>query len=158
MQALINDVKRVGGGLLVQAPDAKNVLPADVRVVSKLQPTPQQMADLMFAWRVAKYVKSNAIVFCGNGMTLGVGAGQMSRIDSASHRFHQSPKRRFELARFCGSVRRILPVPRRFDVVVDAGATCVIHRVALCAIKKSLTQRMSVGGDVVYGCVTSVIK
>ncbi|MBY0570631.1 MAG: bifunctional phosphoribosylaminoimidazolecarboxamide formyltransferase/IMP cyclohydrolase, partial [Burkholderiaceae bacterium] len=56
------DVKRVGGGLLVQAPDAKNVLQEELRVVSKLQPTPQQMADMMFAWRVAKYVKSNAIV------------------------------------------------------------------------------------------------
>jgi phosphoribosylaminoimidazolecarboxamide formyltransferase/IMP cyclohydrolase len=77
------DVKRVGGGLLVQAPDAKNVGIGDLRVVSKKQPTPQQLQDLMFAWRVAKFVKSNAIVFCANGMTLGVGAGQMSRIDSA---------------------------------------------------------------------------
>ncbi|MHA0111726.1 bifunctional phosphoribosylaminoimidazolecarboxamide formyltransferase/IMP cyclohydrolase, partial [Klebsiella pneumoniae] len=59
------------------------VLLADVKVVSKKQPTQQQLQDLMFAWRVAKFVKSNAIVFCGNGMTLGVGAGQMSRIDSA---------------------------------------------------------------------------
>jgi phosphoribosylaminoimidazolecarboxamide formyltransferase/IMP cyclohydrolase len=59
------DIKRVGGGLLVQSPDAKNVGPADIRVVTKLQPTPQQLQDMMFAWRVAKFVKSNAIVFCG---------------------------------------------------------------------------------------------
>jgi phosphoribosylaminoimidazolecarboxamide formyltransferase/IMP cyclohydrolase len=66
------DVKRVGGGLLVQSPDAKNVGLAELRVVTKAQPTQQQLQDLMFAWRVAKFVKSNAIVFCGNGMTLGV--------------------------------------------------------------------------------------
>jgi phosphoribosylaminoimidazolecarboxamide formyltransferase/IMP cyclohydrolase len=65
------DVKRVGGGLLVQSPDAKNVGPGELRVVSKQQPTQQQLQDLLFAWRVAKYVKSNAIVFCANGMTLG---------------------------------------------------------------------------------------
>ncbi len=77
------DFKRVGGGLLVQAPDAQNLAARMLNVVSKKQPTPQQLQDLMFAWRVAKFVKSNAIVFCGNGMTLGVGAGQMSRVDSA---------------------------------------------------------------------------
>jgi phosphoribosylaminoimidazolecarboxamide formyltransferase/IMP cyclohydrolase len=77
------DMKRVGGGLLLQSADSKNVTPAELKVVTTLQPTPQQMADLLFAWKVAKFVKSNAIVFCGGGMTLGVGAGQMSRIDSA---------------------------------------------------------------------------
>ncbi|MGN6702430.1 MAG: bifunctional phosphoribosylaminoimidazolecarboxamide formyltransferase/IMP cyclohydrolase, partial [Burkholderiaceae bacterium] len=77
------DFKRVGGGLLVQSPDTRNVDASELRVVTKRQPTPQQLQDLMFAWRVAKFVKSNAIVFCGNGMTLGVGAGQMSRVDSA---------------------------------------------------------------------------
>ena len=54
-----------------------------MKVVTKRRPTAQQMHDLLFAWKVAKYVKSNAIVFCAGGMTLGVGAGQMSRIDSA---------------------------------------------------------------------------
>ena len=77
------DFKRVGGGVLLQTQDAKNVTPAELRVVTRLQPTGAQMADLLFAWKVAKFVKSNAIVFCAGGMTLGVGAGQMSRIDSA---------------------------------------------------------------------------
>ena len=76
------DVKRVGGGWLVQTPDAYNV-PRALKIVTKRQPTEQEMDDLAFAWKVAKYVKSNAIVFVGGGMTLGVGAGQMSRIDSA---------------------------------------------------------------------------
>jgi phosphoribosylaminoimidazolecarboxamide formyltransferase/IMP cyclohydrolase len=78
-----HDYKRIGGGLLVQSPDAKIIGKDDLKIVSKRQPTPVEINDMLFAWRVAKYVKSNAIVFCGNGMTLGVGAGQMSRIDSA---------------------------------------------------------------------------
>ncbi|WP_395010537.1 bifunctional phosphoribosylaminoimidazolecarboxamide formyltransferase/IMP cyclohydrolase [Undibacterium sp.] len=121
------DVKRVGGGLLVQAPDAKNVLPADVRVVSKLQPTPQQMADMMFAWRVAKYVKSNAIVFCGNGMTLGVGAGQMSRIDSARIASIKAQNAGLTLQGSAVASDAFFPFRDGLDVVVDAGATCVIH-------------------------------
>nr|WP_314859439.1 bifunctional phosphoribosylaminoimidazolecarboxamide formyltransferase/IMP cyclohydrolase [uncultured Undibacterium sp.] len=121
------DVKRVGGGLLVQAPDAKNVLPADIRVVSKLQPTPQQMADMMFAWRVAKYVKSNAIVFCGNGMTLGVGAGQMSRIDSARIASIKAQNAGLTLQGSAVASDAFFPFRDGLDVVVDAGATCVIH-------------------------------
>jgi AICAR transformylase/IMP cyclohydrolase PurH (only IMP cyclohydrolase domain in Aful) len=66
------EYKRVGGGLLVQTPDALNVTASQFKIVSKQQPSPQQLQDLLFAWRVAKFVKSNAIVFCGNGMTLGV--------------------------------------------------------------------------------------
>ena len=107
------DFKRVGGGLLVQSPDAKNVQPAELHVVSKKQPTPQQLQDLMFAWRVAKFVKSNAIVFCANGMTLGVGAGQMSRVDIGPHRLDQGAERRPVAGRFGGGVGCLLPVPRR---------------------------------------------
>ena len=121
------DVKRVGGGLLVQAPDAKNVLQEELSVVSKLQPTPQQMADMMFAWRVAKYVKSNAIVFCGNGMTLGVGAGQMSRIDSARIASIKAQNAGLTLAGSAVASDAFFPFRDGLDVVVDAGATCVIH-------------------------------
>ena len=121
------DVKRVGGGLLVQAPDAKNVLQEELRVVSKLQPSPQQMADMMFAWRVAKYVKSNAIVFCGNGMTLGVGAGQMSRIDSARIASIKAQNAGLSLTGSAVASDAFFPFRDGLDVVVDAGATCVIH-------------------------------
>ena len=121
------DVKRVGGGLLVQSPDAKNVELADVRVVSKKQPTQQQLQDLMFAWRVAKYVKSNAIVFCGNGMTLGVGAGQMSRIDSARIASIKAQNAGLSLAGSAVASDAFFPFRDGLDVVVDAGATCVIH-------------------------------
>jgi phosphoribosylaminoimidazolecarboxamide formyltransferase/IMP cyclohydrolase len=121
------DVKRVGGGLLVQAPDAKNVGIGDLRVVSKKQPTQQQLQDLMFAWRVAKFVKSNAIVFCGNGMTLGVGAGQMSRIDSARIASIKAQNAGLSLAGSAVASDAFFPFRDGLDVVVDAGATCVIH-------------------------------
>ncbi len=75
------DYKRVNGGLLVQEADL--LLNADLKVVTKRAPTDRERQDLDFAWRVAKFVKSNAIVYCKDGMTIGVGAGQMSRVNSA---------------------------------------------------------------------------
>lgn len=77
------DFKRVNGGLLIQSRDAGMVSREDLKVVTKRQPTEQQFNDLLFAWRVAKFVKSNAIVYVNNGQTIGVGAGQMSRVYSA---------------------------------------------------------------------------
>ncbi len=77
------DYKRVNGGLLVQDRDLGMVTAADLQIVSKVQPTEQQMSDLLFAWKVAKFVKSNAIIYASNGQTVGVGAGQMSRVNSA---------------------------------------------------------------------------
>ncbi|MGZ8289833.1 MAG: bifunctional phosphoribosylaminoimidazolecarboxamide formyltransferase/IMP cyclohydrolase [Telluria sp.] len=121
------DFKRVGGGLLVQSPDAKNVGLGDLRVVTKKQPTPQQLQDMMFAWRVAKFVKSNAIVFCANGMTLGVGAGQMSRIDSARIASIKAQNAGLSLAGSAVASDAFFPFRDGLDVVVDAGATCVIH-------------------------------
>ena len=77
------DYKRVNGGLLVQDRDLGMIDLGDIKIVSKVQPTAQQLSDLLFAWKVAKFVKSNAIVYAANGQTVGVGAGQMSRINSA---------------------------------------------------------------------------
>ena len=121
------DFKRVGGGLLVQSPDAKTITQDALRVVSKLQPTSQQMSDMLFAWRVAKYVKSNAIVFCGNGMTLGVGAGQMSRIDSARIASIKAQNANLSLLGSAVASDAFFPFRDGLDVVVDAGATCVIQ-------------------------------
>jgi phosphoribosylaminoimidazolecarboxamide formyltransferase/IMP cyclohydrolase len=121
------DLKRVGGGLLVQSPDAKNVALSELKVVTKLQPTQQQLQDLMFAWRVAKFVKSNAIVFCGNGMTLGVGAGQMSRIDSARIASIKAQNAKLSLVGSAVASDAFFPFRDGLDVVVDAGATCVIQ-------------------------------
>jgi phosphoribosylaminoimidazolecarboxamide formyltransferase/IMP cyclohydrolase len=121
------DVKRVGGGLLVQSPDIKDVGLGELRVVTKKQPTPQQLQDLLFAWRVAKFVKSNAIVFCANGMTLGVGAGQMSRIDSARIASIKAQNAGLSLEGSAVASDAFFPFRDGLDVVVDAGATCVIH-------------------------------
>ncbi|MGR8979079.1 MAG: bifunctional phosphoribosylaminoimidazolecarboxamide formyltransferase/IMP cyclohydrolase [Gammaproteobacteria bacterium] len=77
------DYKRVAGGLLVQDRDTGEIGANDVTVVTKRAPNPQELADLLFAWKVAKFVKSNAIVYCKNGRTMGIGAGQMSRVYSA---------------------------------------------------------------------------
>jgi phosphoribosylaminoimidazolecarboxamide formyltransferase/IMP cyclohydrolase len=108
-------------------PDARNVQPSELRVVTRRHPTPKEMDDLMFAWRVAKFVKSNAIVFCGNGMTLGVGAGQMSRVDSARIASIKAQNAGLTLAGSAVASDAFFPFRDGLDVVVDAGATCVIQ-------------------------------
>jgi phosphoribosylaminoimidazolecarboxamide formyltransferase/IMP cyclohydrolase len=77
------DYKRIAGGLLVQDSDSDALTPADLKIVTKVAPTPAQMDDLLFAWKVAMFVKSNAIVYARDGQTVGIGAGQMSRVVSA---------------------------------------------------------------------------
>ncbi|MCA3174970.1 MAG: bifunctional phosphoribosylaminoimidazolecarboxamide formyltransferase/IMP cyclohydrolase, partial [Burkholderiales bacterium] len=121
------DFKRVGGGLLVQSPDDKNVTTEELRVVTQQQPSAQQLSDLMFAWRVAKFVKSNAIVFCAQGMTLGVGAGQMSRIDSARIASIKAQNAGLSLLGSAVASDAFFPFRDGLDVVVDAGASCVIQ-------------------------------
>ena len=76
------ELKKVSGGLLVQSSDLGRITADDLKVVTDLAPTPEQIADMLFAWTVVKYVKSNAIIFCKDNMTIGVGAGQMSRVYS----------------------------------------------------------------------------
>ncbi len=121
------DFKRVGGGMLLQTPDLKNVARAELRVVTQLAPTAQQMDDLLFAWKVAKFVKSNAIVFCGGGMTLGVGAGQMSRIDSARIARIKAGNAGLSLAASAVASDAFFPFRDGLDVVIDEGAACVIQ-------------------------------
>ena len=121
------DIKRVGGGLLVQSPDVRNVGRDELRVVSKRQPTAQQWDDLLFAWRVAKFVKSNAIVFCANGMTVGVGAGQMSRVDSARIASIKAQNAGLTLTGSAVASDAFFPFRDGLDVVIDAGASCVIQ-------------------------------
>ncbi len=121
------DVKRVGSGLLVQTADNRMLRVEDLRVVSKKQPTPQQLQDLLFAWKVAKYVKSNAIVFCRDGMTIGVGAGQSSRLDSARIAGIKAQHAGLSLAGTAVASDAFFPFRDGLDVVVDAGATCVIQ-------------------------------
>jgi phosphoribosylaminoimidazolecarboxamide formyltransferase / IMP cyclohydrolase len=121
------DIKRVGSGLLIQTADNHELHLSDLKVVSKLQPTPQQLQDLLFARTVAKYVKSNAIVFCKDGMTMGVGAGQMSRLDSARIASIKAGHAKLSLQGTAVASDAFFPFRDGLDVVVDAGATCVIQ-------------------------------
>ena len=121
------DFKRVGGGLLVQAPDSLNIGTNHLKVVTKIQPTQQEMKDLLFAWRVAKFVKSNAIVFCLNGQTLGIGAGQMSRVDSARIASIKAQNSELILAGSVVASDAFFPFRDGLDVVVQAGAKAIIQ-------------------------------
>ena len=121
------DLKRVGGGVLVQTPDALNV-PADgLEVVTRRAPDAQELADLVFAWRVAKFVKSNAIVFCAQGRTLGVGAGQMSRVDSARIARTKAQLAGLDLERSAVASDAFFPFRDGVDVVAQAGARAIIQ-------------------------------
>lgn len=121
------DFKRVGGGLLVQTPDLQVVSEEGLRVVTKKQPTAEQIKDMLFAWRVAKFVKSNTIVFAKDGMTMGVGAGQMSRVDSARIASIKAEEAGLSLQGTAVASDAFFPFRDGLDVVVDAGATCVIQ-------------------------------
>jgi len=121
------DFKRVGGGMLAQTADTATILPSDLKVVTKRKPTAEQIDDLLFAWRVAKSVKSNTIVFASGGMTLGVGAGQMSRIDSARIASIKAKEAGLSLAGSAAASDAFFPFRDGLDVVVDAGATSVIQ-------------------------------
>lgn len=121
------EMKRVGGGLLVQTPDMFNVAPENLKVVTKLAPTAGQIEDLLFAYRVAKFVKSNAIIFCGGGMTLGVGAGQMSRVDSTKIASIKAQHAGLELKGSVVASDAFFPFRDGLDVVAAAGASAVIQ-------------------------------
>jgi phosphoribosylaminoimidazolecarboxamide formyltransferase/IMP cyclohydrolase len=113
--------------LLVQTAEARNVLPAELEVVSKKTPTPGELADLMFAWRVAKFVKSNAIVYCAGGQTLGIGAGQMSRVDSTRIAALKAKHANLSLAGSVVASDAFFPFRDGLDVVADNGAVAVIE-------------------------------
>ena len=111
----------------MQTADVHELSAQDLTVVSAKKPTPAQLADLLFAWKVAQYVKSNAIVFCKDGITMGVGAGQMSRLDSARIASIKAQSANLSLAGTAVASDAFFPFRDGLDVVVDAGATCVIQ-------------------------------
>ncbi len=117
----------MGSGLLIQSADNHVLQRSDLKVVTQLQPTEQQIEDLLFAWNVAKFVKSNAIVFCKDGMTMGVGAGQMSRLDSARIASIKAGHAKLSLQGTAVASDAFFPFRDGLDVVVDAGASCVIQ-------------------------------
>ena len=117
-------LKNVSGGVLLQDNDMRPLTEADLKVVSERKPTEQEMRDLLFAWKVCKHVKSNAILYARNGQTTGVGAGQMSRVDSARIGAMKS------VLGIKGSVAAsdaFFPFPDGVEVIAKAGATAIIQ-------------------------------
>lgn len=119
------EYKRVNGGLLVQENDL--ALYKDLRIVSKVAPSEQQMADLKFAWKVAKFVKSNAIIYANNGMTIGVGAGQMSRVNSARIAAIKAEHAELKVAGSVMASDAFFPFRDGIDNAAAAGISAVIQ-------------------------------
>jgi len=121
------DYKRVNGGLLVQDRDQGKVAANDLKVVSKRQPTEEELRDLQFCWKVAKYVKSNAIVYVKNSMTIGVGAGQMSRVYSAKVAGIKAADENLEVRGSVMASDAFFPFRDGIDAAAEAGITAVIQ-------------------------------
>ncbi|MBL6986585.1 MAG: bifunctional phosphoribosylaminoimidazolecarboxamide formyltransferase/IMP cyclohydrolase [Methylobacter sp.] len=121
------DFKRVAGGLLVQDKDLGEITAADVKIVSKRAPTEQELADLLFAWKVGKFVKSNAIVYCKNGQTIGVGAGQMSRVYSAKIAGIKAVDAGLDVPGSAMASDAFFPFRDGIDSAAEAGITAVIQ-------------------------------
>ncbi|ARU65647.1 bifunctional phosphoribosylaminoimidazolecarboxamide formyltransferase/IMP cyclohydrolase [Histophilus somni] len=121
------DFKRVNGGLLVQEADLSMVDLADLEVVSKRQPTKQELEDLLFCWKVAKFVKSNAIVYAKNNQTVGIGAGQMSRVYSAKIAGIKAKDEGLEVKGCVMASDAFFPFRDGIDAAAKVGIECVIH-------------------------------
>ncbi len=121
------DFKRVAGGLLVQDKDLGEISAADLTIVSKRKPTEQELADLLFAWKVGKFVKSNAIVYCKNGQTIGVGAGQMSRVYSAKIAGIKAADAGLDVPGSAMASDAFFPFRDGIDSAAEAGITAVIQ-------------------------------
>lgn len=117
-------LKQVSGGLLAQEADRGQVSAVDLKTVTKRAPSSEELRSLLFAWRVAKHVKSNAIVYARDGQTLGVGAGQMSRVDAAKF---GAMKAILPLAGSVAASDAFFPFPDGLEAVATAGATAVIQ-------------------------------
>ncbi|MGN0918487.1 MAG: bifunctional phosphoribosylaminoimidazolecarboxamide formyltransferase/IMP cyclohydrolase, partial [Oxalobacter sp.] len=121
------EMKRVGGGLLVQSADTAKAMADKLQVVTKVTPTQQQIDDMLFAYKIVKFVKSNAIVFCGNGMTLGIGAGQVSRVDSARTATMKAAQAGLSLKDSVVASDAFFPFRDGLDIAAEAGAKAVIQ-------------------------------
>ncbi len=121
------DFKRVASGLLVQDKDFGKITENDLKIVSKRQPTEQQMADMLFAWKVGKFVKSNAIVYCKNGQTIGVGAGQMSRVYSAKIAGIKAADENLVVSGSAMASDAFFPFRDGIDAAAEAGISAIIQ-------------------------------
>ena len=121
------DYKRIAGGLLVQDKDIGEISRDDIKVVSQRIPTDQELDDLLFAWKVAKFVKSNAIVYCKNGQTIGVGAGQMSRVYSAKIAGIKAADEGLVVPGSAMASDAFFPFRDGIDAAAEAGITAIIQ-------------------------------
>ena len=121
------DAKRVNGGLLIQDRDIALVGAEDLTVVTKRQPTPEEIADLLFSWKVAKMVKSNAIIYGKALQTIGVGAGQMSRVNSARIAAIKAEHAGLEVNGACMASDAFFPFRDGIDNAAKVGISCVIQ-------------------------------
>jgi len=121
------DFKRVSGGLLLQDKDLRGFDDVDYRVVTRRAPTPKELAALRFAWRVVKWVKSNAVVFTREDRTIGIGAGQMSRVDAVELAVFKAKKSGLSLKGTVVASDAFFPFRDGIDVAAEAGATAVIQ-------------------------------
>lgn len=122
-----NHSKRVGSGLLIQSADTGMVGADDLKIVTKVAPTPQQIDDLIFAWKVAKFVKSNAIVYARNRQTIGIGAGQMSRVYSAKIAGIKAADEKLEVRGSVMASDAFFPFRDGIDAAAAAGISAVIQ-------------------------------
>jgi len=111
----------------VQDKDQGQLKPADLKIVSQRTPTAQEMADMLFAWKVAKFVKSNAIVYCKNSQTIGVGAGQMSRVYSAKIAGIKANDEGLQVSGSALASDAFFPFRDGIDAAAEAGITAIIH-------------------------------
>ena len=125
--AQLLEYKSVAGGLLVQTRDDGTVRAQDLRTVTQRAPDPQELADLLFAWRIAKYVKSNAIVCVKQGATLGIGAGQMSRVVSSQIAALKARDAGLSLQNAAMASDAFFPFRDGLDAVAQFGITAVIQ-------------------------------
>jgi phosphoribosylaminoimidazolecarboxamide formyltransferase/IMP cyclohydrolase len=122
-------LKNISGGILLQDADSRTLQGTDLRVVSKRAPTPEEMRALLFAWKVCKHVKSNAIVYARDGQTVGVGAGQMSRVDAARVATMKigAMKAQLLLKGTVAASDAFFPFPDGVEEIANAGATAIIQ-------------------------------
>jgi len=121
------DFKRVVGGLLVQERDLGVVRASELKIVTQRAPTATELVDLLFAWRVAKFVKSNAIVYCRDNMTIGIGAGQMSRVYSARIAGIKAADENLEVRGSVMASDAFFPFRDGIDAAAVAGVSAVIQ-------------------------------
>jgi len=121
------DYKRVAGGLLVQSQDIKGVNDIEIKPVTQRPPTEEEWAGLKFAWKIVKWVKSNAVIYCLKDRTIGIGAGQMSRVDSSMFAIQKAERSGLPLKGTVVASDAFFPFRDGIDVAAEAGATAIIQ-------------------------------